>query len=92
VNVSCTREERAGVATQFCDRLKPTMPVVVDEIDDRVGHTYSGMPGRVYIIDRDGKIAYKSFRGPFGFRFGEMEQALIMALHEHAEVRGNHPK
>lgn len=80
-----TLEERNAVAGQFCDRLKATMPFVVDEINDAVGHAYSGMPGRFYVIDRDGKVAYKSGRGPFGFRIGEMEQALIMALMEAAK-------
>ena len=77
-----TLEERKEVASQFCERLKTTMPFVVDEINDPVGHAYSGMPGRFYVIDTQGKVAYKSGRGPFGFRFGEMEQALVMALLE----------
>jgi hypothetical protein len=77
-----TLEERKEVAGQFCERLKTTMPFVVDEINDPVGHAYSGMPGRFYVIDCQGKVAYKSGRGPFGFRFGEMEQALVMALLE----------
>ena len=56
------------------------MPMVVDEMDDRVGHAYSGMPDRLYLIDRAGSIAYKSGRGPFGFKPGELEQALVMLL------------
>ena len=35
---------------------------------------------RLYILDGQGKVAYKSGRGPFGFRAGEMEQALVMLL------------
>jgi hypothetical protein len=77
-----TLAERVAVADQFCTRLQPTIPLVIDEIDDPVGHAYSGMPGRVYIIDSAGKVAYRSGRGPFGFRFGEMEQALVLALLE----------
>jgi hypothetical protein len=80
-------EERVKVAGQFCERLKTTIPVVVDEINDVVGHAYSGMPARMYVIDTEGKVAYKSGRGPFGFRVGEMEQALLMALFEQ-QVRG----
>jgi alkylhydroperoxidase family enzyme len=76
--------ERVEVAKQFCQRLNPTVPVVVDEINDPVGHAYSGMPARLYIIDRQGKVAYKSGRGPFGFRVGEMEQALCMLQLEEA--------
>ncbi len=75
-----TFADRVAVAGQFCERLKTTMPVVVDEINDPVGHAYSGMPARLYVIDRQGRVAYKSGRGPFGFRAGEMEQALVMAL------------
>ena len=81
--------ERTAVAGQFCERLKAIIPVVVDGIDDPVGNAYSGMPGRMVIIDRDGKIAYKSGRGPFGFRVGEMEQAIVMALLEHSVVKSN---
>jgi hypothetical protein len=56
------------------------IPLVVDELDDRVGHAYSGMPSRLYIIDQGGKIAFKSGRGPFGFKAGELEQSLLMLL------------
>ncbi len=79
-----TFEDRVGVANQFCSRLKPSMPVVVDEINDPVGNAYSGMPARLYVIDAQGKVAYKSGRGPFGFKTGEMEQALVGALLEQA--------
>ena len=71
---------RTLAAAQCCNRLEIHMPVLVDEIDDRVGNAYSGMPDRLYVIDRDGKVAYKGGRGPFGYKPGEMEQALVMLL------------
>ena len=58
------------------------MPLVVDTMDDRVGRLYSGMPDRLYVVDRDGKVSYKSGRGPFGFKPGEMEQELVLMLLE----------
>jgi len=73
-----TFEERTKVATQCCEKLKITMPLLVDDLDDRVGHLYSGMPDRLYLIDRSGKIVYKGGRGPFGFKPGELEQAIIL--------------
>jgi hypothetical protein len=73
-----TFEERRAVAEQCAARLKPTMPMLIDEIDDPVGNAYSGMPARLYVIDESGKVAYKSGRGPFGFKPEEMEQALLM--------------
>ncbi|OWK37766.1 Type I iodothyronine deiodinase [Fimbriiglobus ruber] len=74
--------ERVDVCKQFCQKLKPAMPVVVDEIDDPVNTLYSGVPARLYVIDTKGRVAYQSGRGPFGFRAGEMEQALAMCLLE----------
>jgi alkylhydroperoxidase family enzyme len=72
--------ERTGVARRCCRSLKISMPMVVDEMDDRVGQAYSGMPDRLYLIDRKGRIAYKGGRGPFGFKPGELEQSLLMLL------------
>ncbi len=72
--------EREKVARRCCSSLKISMPLLVDEMDDRVGHAYSGMPDRLYLIDRKGRIAYKSGRGPFGFKPGELEQSLILSL------------
>ncbi|MBY0232609.1 MAG: deiodinase family protein [Gemmataceae bacterium] len=77
-----TYAERAEVCTAFCEAIKPTMPYLVDEMNDPVGNAYSGMPGRMYVIDPKGKVAYKSGRGPFGFKVGELEQALVMSLVE----------
>lgn len=75
-----TKDEREAVARRCCHSLAMTIPLVVDEINDRVGHLYSGMPDRIYIIDADGRVAYKSGRGPFGFQPGEAEQALVLTL------------
>lgn len=72
--------ERVDVADRCCQVLEISMPLVVDELDDRVGRAYSGMPDRLYLIDRDGRVAYKSGRGPFGFKPGELEQSLVMLL------------
>ena len=54
--------------------------MVVDAMDDAVTRMYSGMPSRLYLIDRNGKIAYKGGRGPFGFKPEELEHSLILLL------------
>ena len=74
------KTDRVAVAKKCCSTLEMTMPLLVDEMNDRVGHAYSGMPDRFYVIDRKGRVVYQSGRGPFGFLPGEMEQALIMVL------------
>ncbi len=76
------RKERLDVAGKCCQALEITMPLLVDDVNDRVGHAYSGMPDRLYVIDRAGRVAYKGGRGPFGFKTGEMEQSLVMTLLE----------
>ena len=56
--------------------------MLVDTIDDKAGNLYSGMPGRLYVIDREGKVAFKSGRGPYLFKPSELEQSLILLLQE----------
>jgi thiol-disulfide isomerase/thioredoxin len=75
---------RRAMAERCSAELKLTMPMVVDSIDDAVGHAYSGMPERLYVIDHEGMVAYKGGRGPFGFLPGEMEQSLAMLLLDRA--------
>lgn len=78
-------EERTQVAAQCCESLKMAMPLLVDTIDDRVGRAYSGFPDRLYVIDRDGKVAYKGGRGPFGYRPRELEQTLVLMILDEAK-------
>ena len=77
-----TYDERVKVAQACGERLSFGFPMLVDTIDDTVGARYSGMPSRLYLFDREGKIAYKSGRGPFGFKPNELEQSLVLLLQE----------
>ena len=77
-----TYDERVEVA-QTCGRtLELAFPMLVDTIDDTVGARYSGMPGRLYLVDRQGKVAFKSGRGPYLFKPSELEQSLVLLLNE----------
>lgn len=79
--------ERNDAARTSCRALGARLTVLVDAMDDRVGHAYSGMPDRLYVIDRQGRVAFKSGRGPFGFRPLEMEQSLVLLLLEESQAR-----
>ncbi|WP_158633545.1 deiodinase family protein [Tautonia sociabilis] len=72
--------ERLKVAQQCRATLDLGLPMVVDAVDDPAGTLYSGMPARLYLIDQDGRVAFKSGRGPFGFKPRELEQALALLL------------
>jgi hypothetical protein len=75
-----TRGERTAVAGKCCAALEMSMPLLIDSIDDHAGRAFSGMPDRLYVVDRRGEITYKGGRGPFGFNVPEMEQALVLLL------------
>jgi len=55
---------------------------VVDAIDNRVAESYRAEPNRLYVVDRKGRVAYRGGPGPFGFNPSEMEQTLVLLLHE----------
>ncbi len=74
--------QRRAVAETCQKHLKLSVPFLVDTIDDRVGSVYSGMPNRLYLIDPQGRVAFKNGRGPFGFHPRQLEQALILSLNE----------
>lgn len=79
--------ERQLVAEQCAAKLKPSIPFYVDDIADTAGNLWSAMPARLYVIDSHGKVAWKSGRGPFGFKPEEMEQALLMLQLAEASAR-----
>ena len=68
--------ERANVAGVCLTKLGIELPAVVDGADNRVERAYTGWPDRLYVIDRDGRVAYKSAAGPFGFKPAEVEASL----------------
>ncbi len=61
-------EERDKVAGTCTVRLGIEFPSVVDTMDNRTEVAYTGWPDRLYVIDREGRIAFKSAPGPFGFK------------------------
>lgn len=55
------------------ETLKLSVPSVLDGEDNRVNAAYAGWPDRLYIVDIQGKIAYKGGPGPAGFKPAEVE-------------------
>ena len=69
-------EERAFVAGACVRKLGIKFPAVLDGFENTTEKAYTGWPDRLYLVDRDGKIAYKSRPGPFGFKPDELKAAL----------------
>ena len=73
-------QQRTAIAETCVVRLGIKLPSVVDRFDDATEKAYTGWPDRLYVIDRAGRVAYKSRPGPFGFKPKEMEHALVYVL------------
>jgi hypothetical protein len=51
-------------------------------MDNRVMSEYMGFPDRIYVVDVDGKIAYRGDPGPDGFVPEDAAAALATLLEE----------
>lgn len=71
-----TDGEREGVASACVRKLGIEAPALLDGIGNGVEAAYTAWPDRLYVIDRQGRVIYKSKPGPFGFRPQEAEQVL----------------
>ena len=69
--------ERLAVAQRCMSALalRP-IPALVDGIDNRVDTAYEAWPDRLYLVDRAGRIAYRSAPGPFGFKPEELADSI----------------
>jgi iodothyronine deiodinase-like protein len=61
-------------------RMHIRMPVLIDALDNETARQYGGWPDRLYLIGKDGRIAFQGETGPDGFRPEELERAI------HAEL------
>jgi len=71
-----TTEERRKVAKDFLKDSKLKLPALLDGIDDAAATAYASLPDRMYLVGRDGKIAYAGGRGPRGFKPDELAAAI----------------
>jgi Iodothyronine deiodinase len=69
-------EERGLVAGACVRKLGIKLPAVLDEFGNSTETAYTGWPDRIYLVDQNGRVTYKSKPGPFGFKADELEAAL----------------
>jgi hypothetical protein len=72
--------EREQVADACVRKLNIEVPAVLDRVDNATERDYTGWPDRLFVIDKDGRVVFKSAPGPFGFDPKAMEAALKAAL------------
>jgi type I thyroxine 5'-deiodinase len=73
-------EERVNLAGTCMAKLGIRFPALIDEFNNPTEIAYTGWPDRLYVIDREGRIAHKSAAGPFGFKPRQVEEALERIL------------
>jgi len=73
-------DERTEVASKCVADLHLPMPAVVDRLDDAVNLAYGGWPDRLYLVGKDGRIAYAGGQGPREFRPDELASAIEAEL------------
>ncbi len=59
--------DRVAIANDFTQRFKYPLPFGIDEMSNTANDTYAAWPERLYIIDENGRIAYKGGNGPFKY-------------------------
>ncbi len=72
--------ERVQVASTCVSDLKLEIPCLVDDIENTAARAYKAWPDRLFVIGKDGRIAYTGGPGPHGFLPHEMEEGLKEAL------------
>jgi type I thyroxine 5'-deiodinase len=73
-------QERTSVADSCVRNLHIEIPALLDNFSNGVETAYTGWPDRLYLIDREGRVAYKSRPGPFGFHARDLGSALQRLL------------
>jgi hypothetical protein len=69
-------DQRTQVAGSCVRKLGIKFPAVIDGFENKTESAYTGWPDRIYLIDRNNRVAYKSKPGPFGFKPDDLERAL----------------
>ncbi len=75
-----TADEREHVAESCMLKLDLSIPALVDDMDNTTDRAYAALPDRLYLIGKDGRIAFKGDPGPFGFRPDDFEAAIEACL------------
>ncbi len=75
-------DERGSVAESCVRNLHIEIPALLGDFGNTTEAAYTGWPDRLYVIDREGKVAYKSKPGPFGFHPDAMKTYLTAAISE----------
>ncbi len=84
-----TLARRQEVASLCATDLNLTLPVLVDDMNDSANLAFAAWPERLFVIGKDGNIAYAGGMGPMLFNSQECSAFLEEHLSEPANCRAN---
>lgn len=91
-----TLAQRVEIANDFVRRFKYPVPFGIDDMSNAANDAYAAWPERIYIINGDGRIAYRGGMGPFDYKPEEVRAWLAgqygevkHAASEAAKTAGN---
>jgi type I thyroxine 5'-deiodinase len=68
-----TLADRVAIANDFVKRFHYDVPIAVDDMANSAESAYAAWPERLYVVDENGKVAFKGGVGPFGYHPEEVE-------------------
>lgn len=71
-----TLAARTEIAQVCSLGLDLSIPTLIDDMQNSTDLKYYALPDRLYLIGRDGRVAYRGGPGPFGFVAAELERAI----------------
>ena len=71
-----TDAARTGIAAACRTAMDLRLPMLIDWVGNDVEEKYIATPIRLFVVDRDGRIAYTGDAGPFGFDPESWERAI----------------
>ncbi len=71
-----TDGERTTTASACVRNLGIHIPAILDGIENKTERAYTGWPDRLYLIGTDGRVAFKTAPGPYGFSTRGLERVL----------------
>jgi len=69
-------DEKQEHAALCLRKLELPFAVVVDGMDSAAERAYQAWPSRLYLVNRDGRVAYQTRLGELDFHAGQLERAI----------------
>ena len=75
-----TMVERGAMAEVCMLKLALDMPMVVDDMEDTIDRAYNALPERLYLLNADGEVVFKTVAGSHGFDPEAWDEAIRQHL------------